>query len=80
MLFCFFSLHMCHNKTHGKSRWRPRLSVIDRFLNIRIGELFTAVSVNLSGGSQWLIEEEGMTLTSEPVSTRNCVCVLVSLT
>ena len=41
---------------------------------------FTAIRVSLSSWRWWSAGMGGITLTSEPVSTRNHVCVLVSLT
>ena len=67
-------------KTQGKGQRRPRLRVRDRLPKVRIGVSFTAMTVSLSGGSRRSVGVGGMTLTSEPVSMRKRVCVLLSLT
>ena len=66
-------------KIHGSERRRPRLSVRERCPYVRMGVLFTACSVR--GWERWRSEAVGgMTLTSEPVSTRKEVFVCASLT
>ena len=67
-------------KIHGSERRRPRLRVSERWPYVRIGVLFRAFSVRVSREclrSAWV---GGMTLTLEPVSTRNCVFVCESRT
>ena len=67
-------------KIQGRDRRRLRLRARDRLPYVGIGVLFTAMRVSLSGGCFRSEGEGGMTLSSEPVSTRNCVPVCVSLT
>ena len=67
-------------KIHGSDRLSPRLSVRDRFPYVRMGVSFTAMRVSLSGVRRRSAGEGGMVLTSDPVSTRKRVCMLVSLT
>ena len=61
-------------KIQGSDRLRLRLSVRERLPNVRIEVLFTAVRVSMSEEFR-SVREGGRTLTSEPVSTKNCVCV-----
>ena len=67
-------------KIHGSDRLSPRLSVSEHFPYVVMGVSFTAMSVSLSGERRRSAVEGGMVLTSDPVSTRKHVCVLVSLT
>ena len=50
------------------------------FPYVAMGVLFTAISASLSGGRRRSAVEGGKTLTSDPVSMRKRVCVLVSRT
>ena len=43
----------------------------ERLPYVRMGVLFTAMGVSVSGQHRWSAGGSGMTLTSEPVSTRN---------
>ena len=63
---------------HEKGRRRPRLRVRDCLPYVEMGVALTAVRVSLSG--ERLREVEGITLTSEPVSTRKRVWVCASVT
>ena len=56
---------------HG-GQGNPRLRVRD-FFSIHANGNITAASVSLSGGSLRSAEVGRITLTSEPMSTRNCV-------
>ena len=56
---------------HWKVRRRPRLRVSERLPYVGIGVSLTAIRVSLSGVCLRSEREGGMTLTSEPVSTRN---------
>ena len=59
---------------HGNARLSPRC-VRDFLPYVRIGVSLTAAMVSLSGGCLRVVEEEGTTLTSEPVSTKKRVCI-----
>ena len=62
-------------KTQGKGS-----RVSNRLLKVGIGVSLTAVLISLLVGVCDHREGGGMTLTSEPVSMRKRVCVVVSLT
>ena len=66
-------------KIHGSDRIKPRLRVRERLPYVLIGVLFTAMSVRGSTEHRRSAAVGGMTLTSEPVLTRNRVFVYVSL-
>ena len=67
-------------KIHGRERLRPRLRVRERFPYVRMAVLLTAERVRGSGERRRSAGVGGMTLTSEPVSTRKRVLVCASLT
>ena len=52
----------------------------DRFPYVGMAVLLTAERVSGSGERRWSAEVGGMTLTSEPVSTRNLQLEFLSLT
>ena len=67
-------------KIHGNDRRSLRLRVSERFLYVLMGVSFTTMRVSLSGMRRRSASEEGMVPTSEAVSTRKRVCVVLSLT
>ena len=67
-------------KIQGSDLLSPRLRVRERWPYVRIEVLFTAVSESASGERLRSVTVGGITLTSEPVSTRKCLLVCASLT
>ena len=64
----------------GRERRRPRLRVSERHPYVRMLVLLTAVRVSASYECRRSAMVGGITLTSEPVSTKNRALVCVSLT
>ena len=60
-------------KIHVNDRLSPRLRMSERFPYILMGVSFTVMRMSLFIAHLRLVGEGGMTLTSEPVSTRKCV-------
>ena len=65
--------------TQAKGRRSPRLRLSNRFPYVGMGVLLTAVKLSVSGTCFRSEAEGGMTLTSDPVSTRSRICVSLSV-